>query len=73
MSRYYMSTTVEVDVDITEDDLTNDDLMELCKERGISFSAELIDELFVMFKLGQHAAIVERMRRVVQDAKGVVL
>ena len=73
MSRYYMSTTVEVDVDITEDDLTNDDLLELCKERGIAISAEIVEELYRLFKLKQHDAILERMRVFVQDAKGVVL
>ena len=73
MSRYYMSTTVEVDVDITEDDLTNDDLLELCKERGITVSAEIVEELYQLFKLKKHDAILERMRVFVQDAKGVVL
>ena len=73
MSRYYMSTTVEVDVDITEDDLTNDDLLELCKERGITVSVEIVDELYQLFKLKKHDAILERMRVFVQDAKGVVL
>lgn len=73
MSRYYMSTTVEVDVDITEDDLTNDDLLELCKERGIAVRGEIVEELYRLFKLKQHDAILERMRVFVQDAKGVVL
>ena len=75
MSRYLYSTTlsVDVDVDISESDLTNDDLIELCKERGITASGEIIDELYRMFKLKQHDAILERMRVFVQDAKGVVL
>ena len=75
MSRYFYSTTlsVEVDVDVTEGDLTNDDLIELCKERGITASGEIIEELYRMFKLKQHDAIVDRMRVFVQDAKGVVL
>jgi hypothetical protein len=68
-----MSTTVEVDVDITEDDLTNDDLLELCKERGIAVRGEIVEELYRLFKLKQHDAILERMRVFVQDAKGVVL
>ena len=75
MSRYLYSTTlsIDVDVDISESDLTNDDLIELCKERGIAVSGELIEELYRLFKLKQHDAIVERMRVFVQDAKGVVL
>ncbi len=75
MSRYLYSTTLslDVDVDISESDLTNDDLIELCKERGIIASGQIIEDLYVMFKLKQHDAIVERMRVFVQDAKGVVL
>jgi len=40
MSRYLYSTTlsIDVDVDISESDLTNDDLIELCRERGIAVS-----------------------------------
>jgi hypothetical protein len=75
MSRYLYSTTlsIDVDVDISESDLTNDDLIELCKERGIAVSGEIVEELYRLFKLKQHDAILERMRVFVQDAKGVVL
>jgi hypothetical protein len=76
MSRHIYSTSVnlDVDVDISTDDLEDEDLLELCQARGIGgFNKETIDELFVMFKLKQHDAILERVRRVVQDAKGVVL
>lgn len=73
MNRHLLSTTVEVDVDISTDDLTDDDLRELCKERGITVGESLVEELYRLFKLKQHDAIVERMRLFVQDAKGVVL
>jgi hypothetical protein len=75
MSRYLYSTTlsIDVDVDISESDLTNDDLIELCRERGIAVSGEIVEELYRLFKLKQHDAILERMRVFVQDAKGVVL
>ena len=73
MNRHLLSTTVEVDVDISTDDLTDDDLRELCKERGITVGEPLIEELHRLFKLKQHDAILERMRLFVQDAKGVVL
>ena len=75
MSRYLYSTTlsIDVDVDISESDLTNDDLVELCKERGIAVSGEIVEELYRLFKLKQHDAILERMRVFVQDTKGVVL
>lgn len=75
MSRYlhYTSINVDVEVEITESDLSNDDLLELCKERNIAVSGEIIDELYGLFKLKKHDAILERMRVFVQDAKGVVL
>jgi hypothetical protein len=75
MSRYLYSTTlsIDVDVDISESDLANDDLIELCRERGIAVSGEIVEELYRLFKLKQHDAILERMRVFVQDAKGVVL
>jgi hypothetical protein len=73
MNRHLLSTTVEVDVDISTDDLTDDDLRELCKERGITVGESLVEELYRLFKLKQHDAILERMRLFVQDAKGVVL
>jgi hypothetical protein len=75
MSRYLYSTTlsIDVDVDISESDLTNDDLIELCRERGIAVSGEIVEELYRLFKLKKHDAILERMRVFVQDAKGVVL
>ena len=74
MKGFHYSTTVEVDVDIDESDLSNKDLLAICEERGIAgMGTEIIDELSVMFKLGQHDAILERVRKVVQDAKGVVL
>jgi hypothetical protein len=75
MSGHIYSTTVnlDVDVDISSDDLTDDDLRDLCDERGIAVRGEIVEELYRLFKLKQHDAILERMRVFVQDAKGVVL
>jgi hypothetical protein len=75
MSKHIYSTTVnlDVDVDISTDDLSDDEVRELCEERGIAVSAGIVEELYRLFKLKQHDAIVERMRVFVQDAKGVVL
>lgn len=72
------STTMEVtvDVDIDENDLTDEDLLEICEGRGLmsgGLSGDVIEELFVLFKQAKHDAILERVRQVVQDAKGVVL
>ncbi len=75
MSKHLYSTTVEVevDVDIDTDDLTDQDIRELCEARNIHFNTGLIEELFVLFKQGKHDQVLERVRQVVQDAKGVVL
>lgn len=78
MSRYTYSTTlsVDVDVDIDETDLSDDDLIEICQQRGLmsgGLNKDVIDELHDLFKLKKHDAILERMRQVVQNAKGVVL
>lgn len=76
MNRHLYSTTVEVDVDVSVDDLSDDDLIEICEERGLmagGVQGDVIDELFIHFKLGRHDAVLERVRNLVQDAKGVIL
>ena len=76
MSKHVYSTTVtvDVDVDISTDDLDDEELLEICQDRNIGgLSRGLIEELFVLFKQGKHDAVLERVRQVVQDAKGVVL
>ena len=73
---YSTSMEVTVDVDIDENDLTDEDLIEICEGRGLmsgGLNKDTIEELFVLFKQGKHDAIIERVRQVVQDAKGVVL
>lgn len=77
MSYTYSTTvTVDVDVDIDESDLTDEDLIEICEGRGLmsgGLNKDAIEELFMLFKQGKHDAVLERVRQVVQDAKGVVL
>ena len=77
MSYTYSTTvTVDVDVDIDETDLTDEDLIEICENRGLTaggLNKDAIEELFMLFKQGKHDAILERVRQAVQDAKGVVL
>lgn len=76
MYKHLYSTTVEVDVDVCADDLTDDDLREICEERGLmsgGVSSDVIEELYTHFKLGRHDAVLERVRVLVQDAKGVIL
>lgn len=76
MNRHLYSTTVEVDVDVSVDDLSDDDLIEICEERGLmagGVQGDVIDELFIHFKLGRHDAVLERVRELVQNAKGVIL
>lgn len=76
MGKHLYSTTVEVDVDVSVDDLSDDDLIEICEERGLmagGVQGDVIDELFIHFKLGRHDAVLERVRELVQNAKGVIL
>lgn len=76
MSKHLYSTTVEVDVDVSVDDLSDEDLIEICEERGLmagGVQGDVIDELFIHFKLGRHGAVLERVRELVQNAKGVIL
>ena len=78
MSRHIYSTSVnlDVDVDISTDDLDDQDLLEICQKRGLmsgGMPGEVIEELFVLFKQNKHAEILLRVRRMVEDAKGVVL
>ena len=76
MNRHLYSTTVEVDVDVSVDDLSDDDLIEICEERGLmagGVQGDVIDELFIHFKLGRQDAVLERVRELVQNAKGVIL
>lgn len=76
MSRYTYSTTVEVDVDIDESDLSDDDLMEMCELRGLlsgGLNKDLMDILYAHFKLGQTDAVLAKVRQVIMDRKGVVL
>jgi len=76
MNKYLRSATVEVDVDIYTDDLDDDQLIEICEARGITaggIKGEVIEELYVMYKQGRYRDVIERMRLVIQDAKGVVL
>ena len=75
MSRflYYTTVSTDVEVEITESDLSNEDLLQICQERGIVFNSKFMDELAVHFKLKQHDQILEKVRMHVQDAKGTVL
>lgn len=76
MGKHLYSTTVEVDVDVSVDDLSDDNLIEICEERGLmagGVQGDVIDELFIHFKLGRHDAVLERVRELVQNAKGVIL
>lgn len=78
MGKHIHSTTVtvDVDVDIDTDDLDDDQLIEICEERGLmagGIAGDVIDELFIHFKLGRHDAVLERVRELVQNAKGVIL
>jgi len=78
MKGYTYSTTVniDVDVDIDQNDLSDDDLLEICKGRGLLTSGipeGAIEELYVLLKQGKNNAALQRVQQIVQDAKGVIL
>lgn len=80
MRKHVYSTTVEVevDVDISTEDLPNEDLIELCKERGIMAGAAEenqndITEMFYAFRLGRNERAVELARKIAQDYTGRIL
>lgn len=80
MKKHLYSTTVEVevDVDISVDDLPDEDLIELCKVRGIVTKTEEenqgdITDMFYAFKLGRDERAVELARKICQDHTGRIL
>lgn len=77
MRKHVYSTTVEVevDVDISTEDLPNEDLIELCKERGIMAEENQNDitEMFYAFRLGRNERAVELARKIAQDYTGRIL
>ena len=77
MSKHIYSTTVEIDVDIDTDDLTDDDLVEVCKRRGIfvggSDCEDNATEMFYAFKLGKTNRAIELAKQMAQDRTGMIL
>lgn len=73
---HYTVVTVDVDVNIDHNDLSDDDLLEICKGRGLNsggIPASAIEELYVLLKQGKNNAALQRVQQIVQDAKGVIL
>lgn len=75
-SKFIKSITVDVDVDIYSDDLTDDDLREICEERGIfpdfDFEDE-IREMFYAFKFGNTDRAMILARKIAEEATGMIL
>ena len=73
---FFKTLTVEVDVDVTDDDFSDDDLIELCEARGIWISPAADDdimEMFYAFKLGKTDHAMDVAKRIAQDRTGLIL
>lgn len=71
---YLKTVTVEVEVDIHTDDLDPDDLEEIAlKAKKQEDLSELIDEMFVAFKLSRDDQALVLARRLVEQHTGRIL
>lgn len=80
MGKHVHSTTVtvDVDVDIDTDDLSDDDLIEICKERGIfSAGADVEDDpiraMWEAFRLGRVDRAMVLARQVAEAHVGRII
>jgi hypothetical protein len=75
---YSTTVEVEVDVDIDSDDLSDDDLREICTQRGI-FSKGLTndnDDIVLMwqaFRTGNTEKAMQLARKVAEDHVGLIV
>lgn len=66
--------TISVDVDIYSDDIHEDDLKEIAlKAFGKEDVSELIDEMFIAFKLSRDDQALQLARRLVEQHTGRIL
>lgn len=78
MSKFITSARVEVDVDIYDDDISDEDLRDMCIQRGIlndgiDGANEEIREMFYAFKLGREDRAMEIAKKIAQDLTGGIL
>lgn len=75
-NRFIRSITVDVDVDIHSDDLDDEDLREICEERGIFPDLDFEDEIremFYAFKFGNTDRAMILARKIAEEATGMIL
>lgn len=75
---YSTSVTVDVDVDIDTDDLSDEDLIDICEKRGIFTGSaggdqDDVTEMFYAFKLGRNERAIELAKKIAQDHTGRIL
>lgn len=71
---YLKTVTVEVEVDIHTDDIDPDDLKEIAlKANDKQDVSELIDEMYVAFKLSRDDQAMALARRLVEQHTGRIL
>jgi hypothetical protein len=78
MARFFYDTTVEVNVTIDEDDLSDEDLIGIFRSRKLSAldGSDLDDkitEMFYAFRLGQDSRAIELAKQIAQDHTGRIL
>lgn len=68
--------TVTVDVDVYSDDLDDDDLIEICEQRGLIPTIDTEDdvrEMFYAFKFGNTDRAMILARKIAEEATGMIL
>lgn len=74
--KFIRSITVEVDVDIYDNDLDDEDLRDICEERGIFPDLDFEDEIremFYAFKFGNTDRAMILARKIAEEATGMIL
>lgn len=70
------TVAVEVDVDIYDNDLDDEDLRDICEERGIFPDLDFEDEIremFYAFKFGNTDRAMILARKIAEEATGMIL
>jgi hypothetical protein len=72
---FIKTITVESEVDICSEDISDDDILEIAEQRGLSFGRDEddINAMFDAFKLGKDADAMVIAKRMCQDITGRVL
>lgn len=77
MSKFLTSTTVEVDVDVYTDDLSDETLLEILEERGLKSvlvdDDGLVIQMYEAFQLGKTERAMQLARQIACEYTGRIL